>query len=114
PLRERWTHPLRRRLWIVQKPLQRVPQVMQREFFFDVLGYPMSPDLLLHLRSPVSRQKDHRLLGIKTVNLLQDREPIHPRHFQVKDHNIGLFAAKELQARRSTLREYHVIALPTK
>jgi hypothetical protein len=80
---------------------------MQRELFFDVLGHPKRTDLLLDLRSPGPHQNDYRLLGIETADLLQDREPIHPRHFQIKHHDIGAFSAKEIQALLTTLSEYH-------
>ena len=112
-LRERWKHPLRRRVGIDEKAIQRVTQEMQREFFFDVLGHPKRTDLLLYLRSPGPRQNDYRLLGIETADLPQDREPIHPRHVQIKNNDIGVFSAKELQALPTTLSEYNDIALPT-
>jgi len=47
------------------------------------------------------------------ADLLQDREAVHPRHFEIKDHDIGPRSAKNLQALLTTVREDHVIALPT-
>jgi hypothetical protein len=53
------------------------------------------------------------LFGIELANLLQDREAIHPRHFQIKHHDIRPFSAKEIQTLLTTVSEDHVIALPT-
>ena len=103
---------LRRRVGSLEQALQRVPQEMQREFFFDVLGHPQGTDPLLRLSSPGSRQNDHRDYGIQTADLLQNREPIHFRHFQVKHKDIGVFSAKALQALLTTFRDDHLIALP--
>jgi hypothetical protein len=51
------------------------------------------------------------LRGIETADLFQNREAIHPRHFQIKDHDIGACSAKDLQALLTTVSEDHVIAL---
>jgi hypothetical protein len=53
------------------------------------------------------------LIGIETADLLQDRDPIHFRHVQIKHNDIRAFAAKEFQAPPTTIGEYHVIALST-
>ena len=103
---------LRRRVGCLKQALQRVPQEMQREFFFDVLGRPQGTDPLLHLSSPGSRQNDHRHYGIETADLSQDGEPIHPRHFEIEHKDIGAFSAKALQTLLATFRDDHVIALP--
>ena len=36
------------------------------------------------------RQHHHRLIGIETADPLQDRNPIHPRHFVIEHHNVRL------------------------
>ena len=71
---------------------------MQQEFFFDLLRHPHGTDLLLRFRSPGPRQNDHRHSGIETADLLQNSEPIHPWHFQIKHNDIGALPAKKLQA----------------
>ena len=96
-----------------EKALQSVPQEMQREFLFDELGHPKGTDLPLRLRSPGSCQNNHRLTGVETADLLQDREPIHPRHLQIKNNDIRAFSKKRVEALRTILSEYHVISLPT-
>src|SRR5262249_46817009 len=67
--------------------------------------------MLLRLRSPSPRQHDHRLYGSQTADLLQNREAIHSRHFQVKHDDIGTPSPKHFQALLSTISENHVISL---
>jgi hypothetical protein len=86
---------------------------MQGEFFLDDLIGPKGTYALFHLRSSGPGKNDHRLIGFETVDLLQDRDPIHLRHIQIQHHDIGMFSAKEFQALSTTIGEYHVIALPT-
>lgn len=86
---------------------------MQRELFFHILRHPQRPDLLLRFKSPGPRQNDHRLLGIEAADLSQDREAIHPWHFQIEHNDISLCSAKDLQAFLTTVSKNYVISLPT-
>ena len=99
PLRERCRCPLRRRVWIIEQALQSVPQVMQRECFSDELGHHQRSNLLPCLRGPGSRQNDHRLCGMEMADLVQDREPVHSRHVQIKHQDVG-------RARRKSVRPF--------
>src|SRR6185295_16304810 len=72
----------------------------------------MDPVFLFRSSGPC--QNDDRLIGIEIAELLHDRDHIQFRHVQIKHHDIGVFAAKELQALPTTIGEYYVIALSTK
>ena len=45
------------------------------------------------------------------MDLSQDCESIHLRHFQIKHNDIGVLSAKKLEALPPAVSEYHVIAL---
>jgi hypothetical protein len=75
-----------------EQALERVCQYMHRAALDDKLADPESTDLPLRLRGTVSTQNDHRLFRILAAYLLEDRDSIHPRHFQIKHHDSGVFS----------------------
>ena len=86
---------------------------MQREFFFDELGYPKRTDLLLRPRGVTPRPNDDWLVEIDTAYLLQDGHPMVLQHYQIKHNDVGAFSAKELQAVLTIRSGDHLIAFPT-
>jgi hypothetical protein len=53
------------------------------------------------------------LRGIETTDLLQDREAIHPRQFQIQDHDIRVSSTINFQTLLPTVSNDDVISLPS-
>ena len=67
--------------------------------------------MLLRFWGRSSRQNDHWLIELDPTYVFQNCDPIELRHVQIQYHDIGAFAAKELQAIPPTIGEYYVIVL---